>query len=270
MNRINILLLLPAITLLLFTGCTEKIDLDLDEIPPAIVIEGRITNGKVLNYVRITQSSPYLSDDPNQPVLGAFVTLTEDGTLTDTLTEHPDFPGYYLAPLLLEGKMGSTYKLRVTVDGETYEAEDMIRPVTSIDSLTYKYEDKRDDDRDGYYVTLYAQEPAGVGNYYQWLYQSNGVAVAFTDWLASDEWVDGNYINFDFDLDDPQQLGDTVAVEMASISKQYYTFVNQLLNQESFGDLFDTPPANVKGNFSNGAYGYFHAAGVYSDTIILR
>lgn len=253
-----------------FVGCEEKIDLDLDEIPPAIVIEGRITNGNILNYVRITMSSPYLSQQPNQPVLGAFVTITEDDTYTDTLTESPDFPGYYYAPILSAGKLGSTYKLRVVYAGEVYEAVDMIRPVTNLDSLTYAFVDKLGDEDDGYYVTLHAQEPLGVGNNYQWMYMSNGEQKGYLEWIANDEWVDGNYITFELDVDGPQVLGDTVVVEMASISAPYYTFVNQLLNQESFGNLFDTPPANVKGNISNGAYGYWHAAGVEADTIIIQ
>lgn len=262
--------IIPAALLLLFTGCTEKIDLDLDSIPPAIVIEGRISNGQIFNYVRVTQSSPYLSDEPNQPVLGAVVTLTEDGILTETLTEDPQFPGFYYAPLLWSGKMNSVYTLTVQYNGETYTATDTIRPVTPIDSLTYAYDDKVGTEDDGYYVTLYAQEPPGVGNNYQWLYFSNGQELAGLEWISNDDWVDGNYINFQFEMDEPQELGDTVVIEMASISPRYYTFVNQLLNQESFGNLFDTPPANVRGNFSNGAYGYWHADGVVADTIILQ
>ncbi len=256
--------------LLFFVGCTEKIDLDLDSIPPAIVIEGRISNGQIFNYVRVTQSSPYLSDEPNQPVLGALVTLTEDGTTTETLTEDPQFPGFYYTPMLRAGKVNSIYKLSVTVNGETYEAIDTIRPVTPIDSLTYAYDDQVGTENDGYYVTLYAQEPPALGNNYQWLYFSNGQELAGLEWISNDDFVNGNYINFQLEMNDPQVLGDTVVIEMAAISPVYYTFVNQLLNQESFGNLFDTPPANVNGNFTNGAFGFFHADGVVADTIILQ
>lgn len=262
--------IIPALLLFFFVGCTEKIDLDLDSIPPAIVIEGRITNGQIFNYVRVTQSSPYLSEEPNQPVVGALVTLTEDGTVTETLTEDPQFPGYYYAPLLWAGKLNAAYKLSVTVGGETYEAIDTIRPVTPLDSLTYAFDDKVGTDDDGYYVTIHTQEPPGLGNNYQWLYFSNGIEVAGLEWIGNDEFVDGSYVSFQFEMEEPQELGDTVVVEMAAISPRYFTFVTQLLNQESFGNLFDTPPANVLGNFSNGAFGYFHAAGVVADTIILQ
>lgn len=262
--------IIPAFLLLFFVGCTEKIDLDLDSIPPAIVIEGRISNGTIQNYIRISESSPYLSDAANQPLLGAVVTLTEDGTTTQTLTEDPAYPGYYYCPLLWAGKLNSVYKLTVSHNGETYEAFDTLRPVTPLDSLGYAYEDKLGTDNDGYYVSLYAQEPAGFGNYYQWFYYSNGIEKAGLEWYASDEYVDGNYINFEFEFKDQQEIGDTVVVEMAAISFKYYTFIDQLLNQKSFGNLFDTPPANVRGNFTNGAYGFFHADGVVADTIILQ
>ncbi len=255
-----------------FIGCEEKIDLDLDDIPPAIVIEGRLTdNGSPYNYLRISMSSPYLSDEPNMPVVGAFVTITEDGILTDTLIPDPQYGqlGQYQSTFFGNGKVGSTYRLRVQYNGEVYEAEDFIRPITPIDSLTYTYKDEVADEDDGYYVFLHTQEPAGLGNNYQWIYTSNGSIESDLDLAANDEWVDGNYVSLDFDLE-PQVLGDTVMVEMGSISSQYFTFITQVSSQESFGDLFDTPPANVKGNFSNGAYGYFHTAAVERDTIVIE
>lgn len=272
MKRITILFS-TIVFAFFFVGCEEKFDIDLDDIPPAIVIEGRLTNGNLQNFVRVSMSTPYLSDGYPEYIAGALVTITEDGVLTDTLTPYADFPGQYESIFFGNAKIGSTYKLRVEYGGEVYEAEDMIRPVTPIDSLTYTYEDELGDENDGYYVWLHAQEPAGLGNNYQWFYISKraGVINAFhNDWLANDEWVDGNYISLKFDMDEPQMVGDTVIVEIAGISPQYYTFMTQVMNQESFGDLFDTPPANVKGNLSNGAYGYFHTAGVVMDSIAIE
>ncbi len=269
---------------LAFVGCEEKIDLDLDDLPPAIVITGRITSGGYGNYVRVSKSAPYLSDAESYElaVNNAVVILTEDGMVSDTLERSVSNPpgtpptissGYYTGPLLQSGKVGSVYTLTVIYDGKTYTAVDTIRPITPIDSLTYKYESQTANRDEGYYVSLHTQEPIGIGNHYQWMYRwSNawgGISrMEELDQIANDEWVDGNYISIQ--LDGPQQVGDTVIVEMLSISKQYYTFVSQLLNQESFGDLFDTPPANVKGNISNGAYGYWHAAGVAGDTIVIQ
>ncbi|CAN5272461.1 hypothetical protein BH09BAC1_BH09BAC1_24560 [soil metagenome] len=259
-----------------FASCEEKIDLDLDEIPPAIVITGRITNNPNSSYVRVTLSAPYLSDQSSLPVNDAVVILTEDGLISDTLLVNtggnaifglPGYGGFYSGPLLQSGKIGSVYTLTVVYQGETYTASDTIRPIAAIDSLTYLYQES-DRDGNGYFVSLNMQEPEGIGNFYQWRYIANNGYQIDLDQTASDEWVDGNYLSIQFDT--PQQIGDTVMVEMASIGRKYYTFVTQLLNQESFGDLFDTPPANVRGNISNGAYGYWHADGAAADTIIIR
>ena len=57
---------------------------------------------------------------------------------------------------------------------------------------------------------------------------------------------------------------------MYSLTEPAYEFLRQLDEQDSFGDIFDTPPANIVGNVSNGAWGLFNASSVTSKEIIIE
>ena len=54
--------------------------------------------------------------------------------------------------------------------------------------------------------------------------------------------------------------GDTVTVEVNSIGKEYFNFLSEAQAElRGSNPLFSGPPANVKGNISNGAVGFFTA-----------
>jgi hypothetical protein len=79
--------------------------------------------------------------------------------------------------------------------------------------------------------------------------------------VASDEFVDGNYISkleifTDFyDTTKPEdrkiKLNDVVQVKQTSISEFAYNYYFQLINQSQTGGLFSVPPANIKSNFTS-------------------
>ena len=95
------------------------------------------------------------------------------------------------------------------------------------------------------------------------LYSDTITEVSF----VSDEFVNGNYVH-DFVI---YRIGEAdlinsptlVTVEMYSISKQYYDFMTALMLETAWrGSPWDGPPANIPGNISNDAQGYFLAADV--------
>ena len=80
--------------------------------------------------------------------------------------------------------------------------------------------------------------------------------------IASDEFVDGNYISkleifTDFYQKDKEAtdrklfLNDTIVVKQTSISEFAYNFYFQMINQSSTGSLFSVPPANINSNFTS-------------------
>ena len=57
--------------------------------------------------------------------------------------------------------------------------------------------------------------------------------------------------------------GDTVTVELNNMGKEYFGFLQEAQAElRGSNPLFSGPPANVKGNISNGAIGFFAAYSV--------
>lgn len=85
--------------------------------------------------------------------------------------------------------------------------------------------------------------------------------------FASDEFINGNYIrdlSTHFIAED-EMIGDSmkVTLEMQSITAEYYEYLTGLLLETVWkGTPWDGPPANVPGNISNGARGFFKAADI--------
>lgn len=250
------------------TGCEEKIFVDLNETGPRLVVDGYVRNWDGPQVVYLTLSSSYFANDPNPPALGALVTITKDNETPDTLIEAGQ--GFY-GTLDVPGVIGSTYKLHVEYDGEVYEATSYMAALPQVDSLTYSFEEEEPFIRDeGYYVYIHTQEPDTLGNAYRFLYYTNGQLESLSGIVTSDEFVNGSYISYSFDYEYTHEIGDTAVIQLLSISTECNDFYMSLFNQENTGDLFDTPPGNIKSNISNGGFGFFQASDIYQDTIIIR
>jgi hypothetical protein len=62
--------------------------------------------------------------------------------------------------------------------------------------------------------------------------------------------------------------GDKFKVDFMCIDRSTFTFLEALIDQASgAGTIFDTPPANVRGNVSNSGIGQFSAATIQSKEI---
>jgi hypothetical protein len=65
--------------------------------------------------------------------------------------------------------------------------------------------------------------------------------------------------------------GDTLTVELSVISREYYYFIQDAQSElRGSNPLFSGPGANVKGNISNGAIGFFEVYPVSSSFTIVR
>lgn len=269
--------ILGILALASLASCTERIDLNLnDDGNKRLVIDAMITDETTAHEVKISLTSSYFANEPAPQVTGAIVTITSDKGEVYPLIEKE--PGLYLTANDVTGVIGNTYTLTIDYEGVTYKAISMMTRVAMIDSLgqkpaEYDYNNNGTED-DDYYVTLYAQEPAGIGDYYMWEGSVNGVKV--TDTLsrllfADDELIDGSYVD-DVSLESfGVATGDTVDVSMLSISKQMNEFlIAAMLETEWRGGLFDGPPANLPSMFDNGAIGFFSASAVSKSSLIIK
>ena len=70
--------------------------------------------------------------------------------------------------------------------------------------------------------------------------------------------------------DNVAEPGDSITLEMAGITEEYANFIWDVQDETGFNTpLFSGPPANIRGNISNGAIGFFYAySSVRASTII--
>lgn len=256
------------IGLVVLTSCTEKIELDLDTSSIRLVVEGNLTDQPGPHKVRLATTAPYYAEGLLPVVAGADVTLS-DGDTVIVLTEEQ--PGDYYTSAGFQGIPGHTYTLTIVLDEEiagekryTAVAPMPLKVVT--DSCSVKYEP--DMFKGGWQIRWYAQDPIGPNAY---LFRAWRNGVLETDslrrWTAfDDQFFDGNYtmgIGVIFFFKSRDQFiypGDSIALEVCSVSVDYQWFIQNLRNEvRPRNPLFAPPPANVPGNISNGGLGYFAA-----------
>lgn len=248
-------------------SCEELIEIDLNEANPKLVVDGFIYDTQGPQKIRLSLSTSYFDTAKAPSIENALVTITENDSLIDTLLLKR--PGLFETQKINKGKIGATYKLKIIYEGKTYEAASTLLPVANIDSLKSVFKEQSPEDDEGYYVRIFFQDPSTFGNYYLWkLYRNNKEKEGKDELYASDELYNGNYISFDFGKG--FELNDTVRVEMFSTDKIGYNYFNQLDEIDNSGDLFDTPPGNVKGNVTNGALGYFGTSQKVKKEIIMQ
>jgi len=267
----------------LMSSCTENIDFDLNSEKSRLVVEGEITTGKAKHVVKLTQSTSYYYSEEAPLVTNAAVSLS-DGTNSWTLTEEK--PGYYYTPEII-GQPNLTYTLSVNDNGTTYSASDfMVAPVIA-DSLAVVVTESFDQEKnilvDAYSLFLFVEEPVGLGDNYIWKYWLKtpdsawkNMTPNFEDWVvANDEYVDGNAPEGGWELfaDIPLEempTGTQVRLEMYKISTPYYDFLNAIALQTQRSGFFDGPPANIPGNISEGALGFFSSSAVDSVSTVVK
>ena len=255
-----------------FTYCTEKIDVDIDNMEYArLVVDGFISNDTTAHTIKLTTTSDYFSAEEMPIVSGATVkVMTNDGE-TIEYTENGSTGVYQTQPDVF-GVIGKSYTLYIDLASEVgqhkhYESTPQeLKHVALLDSIGLEFEP--DWGEEGYWtVRVYAQEPE-TEDYYCFRVYKNGVLV--TDSIdeynvEEDELFNGNYTNgiqagfLDMvEEEERLELGDTVNFEIMGITEDYYHFVMELQSEIWGSDpMFSGPPANISSNINNGALGFF-------------
>jgi len=264
--------LFSLLSILAFS-CTERIEIELDESYTRLVVDGSISTDTMRHMVVLTTTSSYYYNQPAPPVTGAQVTIS-DGTQVFDLTEEK--PGVYLTTPSVFGIPGKTYSLNIKLanaigGNDSYTATSKLNAVTPLDSISLLFHPEWSSE--GIWeVKCFVQEPPTV-DFYRFLLYKDQVLLTDTlnEWLITDDmFFNGNYTNglpiAYLDQGNPEQElqpGDIIMTEVNNIGDEYYSFLVEA-QTELFGSnpLFSGPPANIKGNISNGAVGFFTAHSV--------
>jgi hypothetical protein len=156
----NIFLFFSLLVLTL-TGCEQVIDYELEQGTEKIVIEGLVTSQPGPYTVRVSRTWGYLQPGHTPGITDAEVTISDDKGHSEVLQAKGQ--GIYQTSELV-GTIGNTYSLKVKINGQEYTSQSYLKPVSTLDSVTYKFKEKNAETDEGYYPTIYFQEPKGKGD----------------------------------------------------------------------------------------------------------
>jgi hypothetical protein len=316
--------------LMIITGCAKDFDVDPKSVKPLYVIEGRISNLWGPYHIRVTKSSGlqekprdnYWERDSAEPVKDALVIITDDTGITDTLIPAPnesdrwhymfDFAmvshkidsiyanevnyfnherGYYQTTKI-KGLPGRTYRLRVEIGNEVFEASAYMPAVPELEHAEYRdtlvapFPDVRP------LPIAYFRDPPAEKNYYllithnlgSYRYDDNFGAVrgvkmnTLPYWVFDDKLLTGdlNIVPGRYIINDQLAPWESyisrpdipVQLRLESLTKEAYDYFTILGKQvANNGTVYKPSPASPKGNVSGGALGLFYASHI-SDKVI--
>jgi len=130
------------ILLFLFTGCIDPYEVDLEQGPQYLTIDGTITSQAQVHRVRLTRGDTYGSVFQGliRPVSGATVIVRDDLGNVTFLTENQVDRGFYDTPSNFAAVIGRKYTLQIQlVDGKVYTSfPELVAPATPIKSISYQ------------------------------------------------------------------------------------------------------------------------------------
>ena len=246
-------------------SCTRRMNIPLKTGDEKLVVEGYLFGNDSISWVRLTKTSGYFSNEPPSPVSHAQVVVS-DKSKQWLLAESPTDPGAYFLTdnsfhLLVSDTFDLNIQLQAPVGGHTnYQSQTAIPPLRIlIDSLSIEFAP----DFKKWMIRYFGQDLPGK-DYYLFNSMVNGKIVTdsiLQKVVRNDAFFDGRYISgavVQALNEDVMKIGDQYTLMASNITKQYYDYLASL--QAEVGDknpLFSGPPANVKGNISNDALGFF-------------
>ena len=265
------------ILVLFCLACEDVIDVDLQTGEPLVAIDAWLYRKAETQTIRISSTQNYFDASDLTGVTGANVVVRDDQGSLFNFTE--DSIGVYTwspaSPTDSFGVVGRSYFLEIQLDAITYTASSSMGRVPTIDSITFRFEEGNSFIDDSYFAEFWARDFEGEGDAYWIKSWKNGqlnnkpseINISFDGAFSEDGNADGlvfiqpirDGINpFEQDEDDrfiPPFLledQDSVYVELNSITREAFSFLNQVIVQTDrpggFGELFATPLANVSTN----------------------
>jgi Domain of unknown function (DUF4249) len=260
-----------ALTLLSLTSCEDVITLDANKGESQLVVDGWITNQPVNQQIRLTESSSYFDNSPAKPVLNATVTIVDDRGKVFMFKDLKNNGYYTWKPATgtdTLGRVGGKYLLNIKTGTEEYRSLSQINRVPKIDSISYYFDKSSprngpDSPKEGYLVEFFARDIKGEGDCY-WVKSFKGqkefnkpneiIPVydgAFSPGAATDGLQFIRPIRQSILGRNLALAGDTVRVDLLSISLEGFFFLQQVQQASQNGGLFAVPQSNIISNLQN-------------------
>jgi hypothetical protein len=253
----------------LLTSCEEVMNIKMSgDSAKNLAVEGSITTDTKSHRVVLSYTGDFFGKPGIEMATGAEVSIYDGNT---TFLLHEDTTGVYITDDTVHGQIGRTYTLNIKLaDSREYTASDYLNPCADFDSIAQTANYNSYFNGYGYDVLFYGREPEPAGNYYMFLLYKDDVLYSDTItevFFSNDDFINGLYIqNYTvYRIREIDMLEEPafITLEMYSINRKYYEFLTALMTETIWkGSPWDGPPANIPGNISNGAKGYFMASDV--------
>lgn len=251
-----------------FNSCEKATDWTSVNVPVnLIVMDGTITDELKAQVIRLTRPVAAPNDIP-EPVHAAEVLVSSSDGIYKFI-EDTTRPGYYISENPFAGEASKEYSLLIHADNNIISAKAMMEPGAGFSMLKYSLSSKT-----GLYriVAVAATYNANQSAMYEIL----------LDWSmvqgyrnAPPESTTARLLYYTLPTLDVNQVlapemesilfppGTHITEKRYSLSDQHAAYMRSVLSiTEWQGGLFNTVPANVKGNLSNNGAGFFAACAV--------
>jgi len=265
--------LVPFWIFILFSGCEDQINPELADAPPIFVVDAWINDKPEPQIIKLATTQPYFNQTEPPAITDASVVITDDEGNAFQF-DHQGNGSYEWVPQTGQtfGDIGRQYELAITTGNKTYTALSKMNRVPAIDSVTFRFEEENFILPDSFWAEFWSRDPEGAGDTYwiksykngQLLNKPDEINIAYDAGFNEGGNIDGivfippirDAINpFEEENDEflsPFNDGDSVYVELYSITNEAFIFLNQTALQINrpggFGELFATPLSNVPTN----------------------
>ncbi|NRB63259.1 MAG: DUF4249 domain-containing protein [Saprospiraceae bacterium] len=270
-------------------SCEDPIEVPSDFSDAQLVVDAWITNESKPQTIRLSQSIDYFEGGEAPNVSGATVQVCNGRSGACFMFEEEANGIYTWTPQGQErlGVVGDNYTLTIAVAGRSYLGSTATNRTTRIDSIALNREEGSIFFEEGIYAQLYAFDSVGYGDTYWIRAYKNGAllnrpvenVIAWDATFDGGTGLDGSYFIVPIrasinEIDDegatvPYQPGDEIYVEVHSISREAFTFLNIAFEQILNEGIFAVPLANAVGNIADvetgeKVLGIFNIAQVHS------
>ncbi len=284
------------IVVLFFISCEKNIDLDINQVEPVLVVDGKIESDQP-PFIILTNSLSYFKTLGADVIGNAFVRNAEvfvsNGIQTHKLKEYslqliPGFTSYFYSndpanpATAFTGRLNTSYSLTIRSAGKEYTSTTTIPGLNAtLDSVWVKPAPQNPDSLNRI-LFLRITDPPGKGNYVRYFTKKNGGEfLPGENSVFDDQIIDGT--TFDVQLapginrNNPPKSdsnffrrGDTITLKFCDIDRNTFNFWNTWeFSYQSIGNPFAQPNV-VIGNISNGALGAFSGYAPRFRTIVAQ
>uniref|UniRef100_UPI00404A4A66 DUF4249 domain-containing protein n=1 Tax=Fulvivirga sp. TaxID=1931237 RepID=UPI00404A4A66 len=278
-----------------FYSCEDEISIDLKDAPSALVVDAWINDKPEPQVISLTATQGYFNSEEPRGIAGATVEVKD--SKGNTFEFRDNLNGKYTwNPTNVAEKIeseGTLYQLRIELNGKVYTASSSLNRVPIIDSLKFTFKEEQNVFQpEGYYGEFVATDFRGQGDTYWIKAYKNGVFlnnpfdlnIAYDAGFNAGGNIDGvvfiqpiqdavTPLNDDLDAIEPYIIGDSLYVEIHSITNEAFYFLQEVQIQTQrnggFDEIFAEPLENVSTNIVdqtpdqiNKVIGFFNVSSV--------